>query len=499
MKLSAKIGVVQLTDHRLRLVVIKTGSATPKVLERINEALPPLSDDPELASSEQAAFIRAAIKKLKNVPTIYLLNAPHGWSVMRLLAVPFRGAKKVRAAITFELEPYLAIPIDDLIIDHNTVSEIDGKTEVFVIGIQRDPVAEQLRILAAAGVSVEGVGLDIVGLSALSLDTLLKDSAPQALVIEHEGYSYLAIVNNRSLAYVQRITASPERADAWSQEIQNAIRAFQANSLAPVTLSRVVCTYSELPDEARATLEDKLDLPIRSAVLGESWVPQSILESSDSSIWLSMIGTGSAASGGSFSISFKRPMVDKEAPTNPYKYHVAAIAALLLFALSAHLFITHIRTNDNLAEIDRLGQMVWEEFAATYPNDPLAQSRPPDDVGGSRSRDAMSLAIDAEQSSGTNVNPEMFNQPSLLNILKELSTHMPDRDVTVLEIGITKRRTKMEIRVRGETKNTGAFGKMTDGLRQSSILEIGDQKRSSIAGKETFDLVVYFKNDTSSS
>lgn len=499
MKLSAKIGIIQLTDHRLRLVIIKTGSATPTVLERINEALPPLNDDAELPAQEQAAFIRSAVKKLKNVPTIYLLNAPHGWSVMRLLSVPFKGARRVGAAITFELEPYLAIPIDDLMIDHNSVCEVDGRTEVFVIGLQKDPVAEQLSILSAAGITVEGIGLDIVGLSALSLDTLIKDRVPQGLVVEHEGNTYLAVIHNGSLAYVQRITATPERTEAWAQEIQNAIRAFQANSLAPVTLSGVICTQSDLPETCQVVLEEKLGLPVRTATLGESWAPESILESRDSSTWLSMIGTGSAASGGSFNISFSRPTHDEGTGANPYRLHVAAVAALVLFALIAHSFITYFKTSNNLAEIERLGQMVWEEFAATYPDDPLAQARPPGDVGGARSKDAMSVAIDMEQSSGANVSPELFNRPSLLSILKELSAHMPDSQVTVLEISVTKRRAKMEIHVRGETKNPGAFGKMTEGLRRSNLLEIGEPNRSSIAGKETFNFTAYFKNEAGSS
>ena len=105
MKLTAKIGVIQLTDDRLRILVVKTGGATPIVLERVDEPLASLGDDAEMTRAEHVALIRNSIKSLKNKPTLYILNTPQSWSVMRLMSVPFKGAKKVRAALTFQLEP----------------------------------------------------------------------------------------------------------------------------------------------------------------------------------------------------------------------------------------------------------------------------------------------------------------------------------------------------------------------------------------------------------
>lgn len=500
MKLTAKIGVLQLTDDRFRLIVIKTGSAAPKVLERIDEPLPSGQGDIELTRVEQATFIRSIIKKLNHVPALYLLNAPHSWSVMRLLSVPFKGANKVRAAITFELEPYLAIPIDDLMVDHNSVSEVGNKTEVFIMGLQRDPVAKQLDILEEAGILIEGIGLDIVGLSALTLDTLIADSTPHAMVIEHKGHAFVTVVHNKCLAYAQRINSTPDRPDAWAQEIQNTLRAFHANSLATVELSGVVCTYTRLTDEARSTLESKLNIPVAAATLGTGWAPDAILNLPDTSTWLSMIGTGSAAAGGSFNISFRAAARGETAAANPYRVHLATVAALVLFTVLAHLFITYTKTRNNLAETAQLGQVVWEDFAATYPNNPLATTRPPGDLDGAQSYNAMLEAIEEEQSRSANLTLEMFNKPSLLNILKELSAHMPDTEVNVIEMNMTDpRRKRLEIKVRGETRNPTAFGKVTEGLKQSEILEIAKQTRSTIEGKESFELIVYVKSNDSAS
>jgi hypothetical protein len=499
MKLATKIGVFQLTDHRLRLVVVKTGSSTPKVLERFDEALPPLNEDPELALVEQATLIRSALKQMKHTPTVYMLNTPHSWSVMRLLSVPFKGAKKVRAALTFELEPYLAIPIDDLTINHSKVSEGDDKTEVFVIGLQRDPVLEQLALLTEAGYVIEGVGLDIIGLAALALDTVFRDSTPQALIVDHEDKSYLAIIYNRSLAYVQRISATHDDPNAWAQEIQNAIRAFQATSNSTVELTRIVCTHNNLPFESKSSLESRVSIPIVSEPLGESWAPESIMESDDSSTWLSMVGIGSAAAGGSIGVSFDPAGIAESIPSNPYKKHILAVTALILFTICTQLFVLHTKARNNVAEAERLGRMVWEEFALTYPNDPVAQGRPADDRGGAKSYDAMLQALEIEQESSANITPEMFSQPTLLDILKELSTHMPDSQVTVSEINISSRRNIMEIRVRGETKTADAFARMSQGLNQSPLLDIDQPSRTLINGNETFEFKAHLKDVTDNS
>lgn len=488
MKLTAKIAVLQLTPDHFRLIVVKTGSKTPKVLEKIDEVLPPPNEDPDLALEETAAFIKSHIKKLKHQPTIFLLNAPHAWSVMRLLSVPFKGAKKVRAAITFELEPYLAIPIEDLLIDHNKVAEVDGSTEVFVMGLQQKHVEEQTAILSAAGITIEGIGLDIVGLSALYLDTQISDASPQAIILNHDGNTYFTVVYNRALAYVQRINAAHEQSDAFTQEIQNAIRAFHANSITAITLTQLHYTDSDLAPETRATLLDRLELPIEVAALGESWAPQDILDAEDASTWLSMIGTATAAAGSSLSLSFSQTQSTSQPTANPYKLHLLALAALIFFTLTTHLFITHTKTRSNLQQAEQIGQLVWQEFAATYPNNPAAKERPADDAGGARSYEAMLQALEQEQSSTANLTPEMFNQPSLMNILKEIAQHMPDNLVSIDEINITNRRNNLEIRIRGNTKNSSAFGNVVEGLSKSPILELKKQDRTSISGKETFEI-----------
>ena len=495
MKLSAKLGVIQMTSTHVRAVVVKTGSLPPTVLEHAEMPLPPASDDAEMTRAERVATIRAVTNELKQKPTLWIYSAPQSWSVMRLLSVPFKGARKVRAALTFELEPYLAIPIDDLLIDYIPVRELGNETEVLVIGLKRDPVNEQLAMLEDAGIAIESVGLDIVGLAALAYETALTSTSPSALLLHHLGSTYFAVVHNKSLAYVQRIVSPPERMDAYGQEVQNALRAFQASTSEHVEIAEVACCDPRVDDVEQSHLMDYAELPVATKSLGLGWAPAELLRSDNASQWLGMIGLASAGAGGAFAVSFTSEENEATNSTAPYRKQVVALAFLVVAAFAGFLGVKHMQTTRNVAETARIGAAVHAEFAATFPSHPMAAERPAGDTGGVKSFAAMQEAIDAELRTATALTPAMFNEPSLPNVLREIGLHMPNDLADIDDISITSRRGQVEIRISGATKNPGAFAKMTEGLKSSPLLEfIKEPERQSINNKETFQMNLTYRD-----
>lgn len=494
MKLSAKLGVIQITRTHVRAVLVKTGSLPPTVLEWSEMSLPPASEDAEAMHADLVATIRAVANDLKQKPTLWVYNAPQSWSVMRLLSVPFKGNRKVRAALTFELEPYLAIPIEDLMIDFVPIREVNGNTEVLVVGLKRSPVMDHLAVLQEAGLAIESVGLDIVGLSALAYETVMSSTTPSAMLLYHDGGNYLVVMHSKSLAYVQRIVSQPDRLNEYGQEVQNAIRAFQANTAEPVALTEVTCCDPRIDDVEQAHLMELIELPVSSKSLGTSWAPPELLESDSATQWLSLIGTASAGSGGAFSVSFVSDEDSELTAAVPYRRQVVMLGALVAAAFVAYTGVKHLQATRNMAEVDRLGEAVHAEFAATYPDHELAKQRPAGDIGGFKSYDAMLQAIDEEGRTATALTPKMFNQPSLPNVLRAISEHMPNELATVEDISIIDRRSRVEIRIKGVTKRADAFSKMTEGLRSSPLLEFTKEpERQSINNRETFQMILTYR------
>ena len=495
MKLTSKIGVIQITDTHVRAVVVKTGSLPPTVLDHAEMPFPPAGEDAEVNHAERITVIQRVVDELKQQPTLWTYCAPQAWSVMRLLTVPFKGSRKVRAALTFELEPYLAIPIEELLIDYIPIRELDNKTEVLVIGLKRGPVLEQLAQLKEAGLEIESIGLDIVGLSALTYETELATTAPSAMLLQHLGATHLAVVHNKSLAYVQRIAASPERMESYGQEVQNALRAFQASTAEIVEIGELTCCDSRVDDVEQAHLMELVELPVSAKKPGAAWMPPEMMKGENASQWLSMVGSASAGAGGAFSVSFDIDEEEVLASTAPYRKQVAVLGFLVVAAFVGFLGVKHLQTTRNMAEVERIGAAVHVEFQATFPNHPDAKERPAGDTGGSKSIASMQEAADDEARTATALTPAIFNTPSLPNVLREIGQHMPDNLASIETISMQERRRFWEIRINGTTKNPGAFAKMTDGLNNSSLLEFTKEpERQSINNEERFQIILTFRN-----
>jgi general secretion pathway protein L len=77
--------------------------------------------------------------------------------------VPFAGEKRIRKVLPFELEPFLPLPIEQLLVDYLTVAGGD-KTEVFAAAVEREKLGSYLETLKKYEiepkiVDVEGVPL----------------------------------------------------------------------------------------------------------------------------------------------------------------------------------------------------------------------------------------------------------------------------------------------------------------------------------------------------
>lgn len=165
MKLPAKIGAVEFDDDEIRLAVVNTGGRVPSILDvSVCRAV-------YESASERFEALVAAVKharaQLKAKPSAWVVCAGSDNAIARKLVLPFKGRGKVAAAVPFELEPYLAFPIDELAVDYSIIREADGNTEVLAVGVRRTLLEEQLDVLSAGGITAEGIGLDAAGLSSL--------------------------------------------------------------------------------------------------------------------------------------------------------------------------------------------------------------------------------------------------------------------------------------------------------------------------------------------
>ena len=155
MFLKAKIAAIEFVGDEVRVAVVKTGGARPVVLELASSRAE--YSEAEEYSEAMVNAVDDALNQLSVRPAAYVLCANSMYSVVRVLTIPFKGRRRVMSAAPFELEPYLAFPIEDLLLDYDIVTEIDGETDVLTLGMRREHLESYLAILAEAGVEVEAV------------------------------------------------------------------------------------------------------------------------------------------------------------------------------------------------------------------------------------------------------------------------------------------------------------------------------------------------------
>lgn len=504
MKLSAKIGAFEIQGDEVRLVIVKTGGKLPRVLEVHGARANYESDDDRLVALMEA--VQAILERLKSRPSVYVLCASSSWSIVRLLKIPFRSRRRVAAAVPFELEPYLAFPVEELSIDFSPVREVDKETEVLVVGLRREFLEEQVAILEEAGVAIEGVNLDAAGLTSLWHGLAGKRSGVHAALHLRDEGAVFTVTRGKSLAYMRhmsmplsRIHDNPRGA---AREVLNVMRAFMAAGGTSEELASLTVTGTEFFEEERNLFEGELGLPVEycrlmPALPGAGKALQSVeggVDTSEPDRWAACAGVANTAAGGPFSFNFP-PLRKTASPIRRGMVaHAVFTVVLALLALGGYGAYSYVDYRANIADLEVLGARIWRELNATFPNSERTAQRPSGDVGGARSYEYMNAEIDTEiegrGQSGQGISLDTYSRPTLLDILVELAEKVPDEKASLTNVKMTVGKTA-KITIAGEVIDPVAFIDVLVDLQRSKVfvVDIDGQKRSSSGGKERFELV----------
>lgn len=500
MMMSARVGVIEIAADEVRLVVVKTGGKLPKVIEAHRIPVRYASD--EERNETFAAGIAEAASRVKSNPPLYLWCAQSGYSIARQLTVPFKGARRVASAVQYELEPYLAFPIDDLVVRHLPIREVDGETQVLCVGIRRDYLEDNIALLEEGGVRAEGIALDALGLTHLWNAHGAPNAGLNAALHVRNDHAILCIKSDKRLAYVRHMSTPAarfhENPQSAARDVQKILRAFVSGWSTDAEIESFTVTGLRLYEDERTLFTDCFDTPVAFLDLAEGVidVDESDMDLATGEIlgeviehrWAACIGAAAGAAGAPSALDFQTGDLGAAPSRSGIVRHVAFTAVLALIALAGYITFAFMDYRANQAEVGRIGHLVWEEYQAAYPNETSGKDRPQNDVGGLLSFQKMTEAAEAESQSTSAMRVEFFSKPTLLDVLRELASRMPDEKVGINELKLALSNA-LQIELEGEVKDTTAFSGLVDELGQSDLIGIvGNPDRSSARGKETFSL-----------
>ena len=510
MKLSAKIAAIEIDGDEVRLAVVKTGGRLPAILEfHRNRAAYSI---PEQRPEAMAGAVREVLRKTKVRPAAYVLCASSEKSVVRTLPVPFRGKRRVAAAVRFELEPHLAFPIEEVAVDFAPIRELEGRTDVLVVGVRREFLENDLAILKAAGADPDCINLDALGLTALWARRQKALSGLNAVFHIRPERSILAILYGKRLAYFRHLGVSAamfhENPGAVAREVLNSLRAFVITWEGEEEIRELTVTGVSPFDDEKALFSERLPMPVSYANLlegakgaaaalrsagsdgaaaGESVAPDAPVPTPSSSAnhWESLVGVAATVAGGGYYLNFRKGELGKTGALRSLVRRAAFSLSLGVVVLAGLLTYGIVRYRSNVAELNRIGAEIWSIFAQTFPQSArVKDGRHPQDVGGARTMEFMGEEMGTLAEAPGAFSPEMFSRPTLLDILKDISQRMPDDKVAITEIKITAAR-KQQIAIAGEEKAPQAFQEAFDNLKQSKLLTVDEVADRRTEGNKT--------------
>ena len=546
MRVRANVAAVEFAGDEVRLAVVKTGGRVPRVLEL--DACRAEYADAEQRREAMIEAVKTLVQRMKHRPVTYVLCVSSSHSVVRTLTIPFRGARKVAAAVPFELEPYLAFPIEELAVDYCTVLDADGQTDVLAVGLRRSVIEEQLAILESAGIDPEGVDLDAPGLTGFWRRVSPNAKGLHAALHVRDDGSTLAVVYNKTLAYFRYLHVSAEEVAAHPgvtvREVQNSIRAFQAGWRGPGEIASLTVTGCEPTDAVRASFEAQFDVPVSfenllskakgeirmsrrpstsyeetaaepaafetvgdsAEPVGESsefslddtagWeaedaaapldqlaveqevraVPEAAVEefSPAHNRWEAAIGVAMGAADGRFSLNFRKGDLAPKTAMSGLIPQIMVSSCLALVLLAGVAWFYHDARNRNLQRSQDLNAQI----------------------------ETLKGELAKLQTQGINVSVETFKDATLLDILSEIGSKMPDEKVTITELKVERPDTQEAssshgrsgaaqpwITIRGEVKDDGMFSQVLSDLQGSALFQIDEPERKLDGAKSTFRIV----------
>lgn len=492
MKLSTRIGVVEFGRDEVRMAVVKTGGKKPVVTAMAAVPLP----DAETGEDRFDALVTAAadaLAALGNRPPVFVLTADSQYGVVRTLAIPFKGARRVAAAVQFELEPYLAFPIESLVVDHISIRENDGETDVLAVGMRKEPLEEQLAVLQAAGIDPEAISVDAAGLTALWLTGAAPKGLNAVLHVRENG-CILTIMQDKTLAFFRNLAVSGEalaaNPAAAAREVGNSLRGFMASWKGGGELLSLAVTGVRLGMEESDVFEGSIPCPVSYEDIMERVKMPKDKEDPEGR-FSAAVGAALGAAGAGNALNFRRDDLAQQGAWRSALVHAvftACLAAVLVGAAAVYMYTDYRRKQ---AEVNEIGEEIWTLYTDAFPGSQGAQGeRPPQDIGGVKSLTLMKTEYDDYSGAG-GFNVELLERPTLLDILKEISERLPPDKVTITDLVIRPTKSKtQQVTIIGELNDPVAGRQELEKLSESEMLEVsGEPIVSAKPDRTTFTVV----------
>lgn len=296
----------------------------------------------------------------------------------RNLQVPFKGAKRIGQVLPFELEPTLPFPVDDLIIDFQTV-DIAGpgeQTDILAMAVEKTDLEAYLNRLDSFAIEPRTVSLG--GYSTVQILSAGEDIPENWILMELRARQcILFLVHSGQVCLMRSFPVRPssesDKLFRLCAEIRRTLTAFEENMGMDFQPERAYLTgpgRSELGPDPEGRIEAALNIPVARTDLikrtngrvklepGVQWQPDAM----DNALALAL-----GRIDGKNGLNFRKGPFAIRKNWEAHKHHfikIGIFTGLLLCMLLMNVFLDTYGAQKKLDSLDR---QITRIFKSTFP------------------------------------------------------------------------------------------------------------------------------------
>lgn len=160
---------------------------------------------PEHRLKTAATFINDFIRSEQITSADIFMGIPRAQAMVRTIDLPLAVKEDLGSALTYEMERYVPIPVEDVVFDYQILSEDKARNRLTLLltVIKKNDLAPYLDLIRECGIGVSGLEIRstaLVNLVSSSLKTIAADETQTLVYIDDHGFEINRVAGRRLTA-----------------------------------------------------------------------------------------------------------------------------------------------------------------------------------------------------------------------------------------------------------------------------------------------------------
>lgn len=153
-----------------------------------------------------SAALRSLFEKNELTADFMSVGLPANHVSCRVLELPFTNAKKIEQTFSYELESFIPVPLEELLVDYHILSIEENRSTLLASYISRSRFLKYYDLLQVAGIDPKYLGVDSIDLSNIAQIAMVPQEGVYAILDIGHQKSNICIMKGQKLQYVRSMT-----------------------------------------------------------------------------------------------------------------------------------------------------------------------------------------------------------------------------------------------------------------------------------------------------